>query len=185
MTQPGIEQTRIWAAELHKGQTDKAGEPYMGHIDRVVGHLLEKFPDATEDEITAAYLHDALEDTKLTTDDMRARGYNENVIEMIKIVTKDPTSKLTYAQRIEKIAQSGNRGAIRIKVADNSDNRDPARLAKLPRDMQSLFKQRYGRSEKRLMKALASLAAAASDQPANDRVPRHQLPAQQYQMRKP
>lgn len=118
------------AARLHAGQTDKAGEPYVLHLERVVSRLIQRFPDATEAEIEAAWLHDSLEDTEATPDSLMAAGVSRSAVQIVQAVTR-PDGQ-AYLDWIAELAQSGSLSAVRVKIADNADNRDPDRVAKLP-----------------------------------------------------
>ncbi len=151
---PSIEETKLWIRDLHAGQTDKAGQPYIGHVLRVYENLLRLFPDTSDDTQHAALLHDTIEDCDVDADDLRARGYSEDVVRMVEAVTKDSYGKLTYAERIERLAQSGDVGAIQVKIADLADNSDPARLAVLSADTSASLLKRYSNALDVLHKAL-------------------------------
>lgn len=101
----------------------------------------------------AALLHDVLEDTQYTESDLRALGYTEEVIDTVKLLTRDKSDGKTYIEWVQSIADSGNVRAIRIKLADNEDNSDPKRIAQLPESERSIVK-RYQRSMKILRVAL-------------------------------
>ena len=139
---PNLDETAALAAELHAGQRDKAGEPYLGHLTRVVQNLTRLFPDASEAEQHAAWLHDSIEDTGITADALRARGYGERVIETVEAVTK-PVDTHDYQDWIKTIAASGNISAMRVKLADLSDNADPARLSALPEPRAAMLRAKY------------------------------------------
>ena len=151
---PSLEETAAFAAQLHAGQTDLAGEPYFGHLVRVSRNLSKLFRGATSVERHAAWLHDALEDTDLTIADLRGRGYAPEVIAIVQAVTKNPDGHETYAERIEALAQAGPRGAIKLKIADLTDNLDPVRLSALPADRAAALGKRYRRARDRLLAAL-------------------------------
>ena len=85
---PTLNDTRDWAKVLHAAQTDKLGKPYIGHIDRVVANLERSFADVTDEQIHAAYLHDAMEDCGVTRNILFERGYSERVAQVIELVTK-------------------------------------------------------------------------------------------------
>ncbi len=155
MPHPTVQQTRDWVSRLHADQTDKAGQPYITHLARVVRHLLRLFPKATEAEIHAAWLHDAIEDCDITADTLQARGYTEQTVGIVELVTKDPSDGLTYQQRIEALIATGNQGAMRVKLADLTDNSDPARLALLPEDRAISLGKRYQAALQKLKTALA------------------------------
>lgn len=152
---PTIEETQAWAHDLHHGQTDKAGQPYVEHVMRVHTRLLSLFPDASADVEHAALLHDAIEDCDVTADDLRRRGYTETTIRIVEAVTKRPDGEHTYAERIEHLARSGPMGALQVKIADLSDNSDPVRLALLPEDKSASLGQRYRKALDRLQAALS------------------------------
>jgi len=154
MIMPSIEDTKAWANDLHDGQVDKAGAPYIGHVMRVYAGVREVFPEAGEDVLHAALLHDAIEDCAVTAEDLRARGYSAECIAIVEAVTKNPADGLTYAQRIERLAASGPRGAIQVKISDLMDNSDPARLAALPAETAASLSKRYQKALSRLTDSL-------------------------------
>ncbi|PWC51609.1 hypothetical protein TSA6c_13740 [Azospirillum sp. TSA6c] len=118
-----------FAKTLHQGQLDKAGAPYWKHLERVAHRLIERFPDATKAQLQAALLHDAIEDAGVTADDLRAAGVEEEAITAIRLVSRNLDPEGSYLDWIGRIAASGNVTAIRVKLADNLDNSDPARVA--------------------------------------------------------
>jgi (p)ppGpp synthase/HD superfamily hydrolase len=118
------------AARLHAGQVDKAGAPYIDHLTRVAENLLRRWPDASHAEVAAAWLHDALEDTDATVQSLLAAGVPAEAVEIVQAVTK-PEGAI-YLDWISELASTGPIGAVRVKLADNDDNRDPARVAALP-----------------------------------------------------
>lgn len=126
-----FQETLEFAKTLHHGQVDKAGVPYWMHLERVAHRLVERFPDATKAQIQAALLHDAIEDAGMTADDLRGAGIEEEAIAAIQLVSRNLDPDGTYLDWIGRIAASGNVTAIRVKLADNLDNSDPARVAAL------------------------------------------------------
>ncbi len=145
---PTVEETIEFIKKAHEDQTDKGGNPYWTHLVSVMRRL--KSP--MEDEKLAALLHDIVEDTPISLDQLREMGYSENTIRMVDLLTRKPGSG-TYIEWIRSIAASGNKGAIKIKIADNEDNSDPKRVAQLLPEQRSIAK-RYERSLKILRKAL-------------------------------
>lgn len=100
----------------HQGQTRKfgadAGKPYFVHPARIGN----QFDDPILRD--AGYLHDVLEDTHITEDKLRELGVNEEVIEIVKAVTKRPGEKyFDFIMRIDS-----NMKAKLIKMADLRDN---------------------------------------------------------------
>ncbi|WP_420326081.1 HD domain-containing protein [Mameliella sp.] len=151
---PSLEESAAWAGHWHAAQRDKAGQPYVGHLVRVSRHLVRLFPDASAVERHAAWLHDLLEDTEVTAAELAARGYAPEVIATVQAVTKSPDPELTYAQRIDHLARAGTVSAIRVKLADLSDNSDPDRLAQLPKDKAASLGARYRAAKQRLFEEL-------------------------------
>lgn len=118
------------ATRLHAGQTDKAGHPYVGHLSRVATRLAERWPDASRDEREAAWLHDSLEDTEATEASLLAAGVTPETVRIIRAVTRPHGSE--YLAWIAELAAAGDVSILRVKLSDNADNIDPARVAQLP-----------------------------------------------------
>ena len=153
---PTIEQTKAFVSQRHAGQEYRPGEPYTGHLYRVHDHLRRLFPDASEAVQHAALLHDVLEDTDTTEDELRALGYDDETIEIVRLVTKDPSDGFGYQERIEKvIIGSGNLGAMRVKRADNEDNGDPSLMVHMPPERQKSMMRKYMRARLALDEAIA------------------------------
>ena len=74
------------AFDAHKDQTDKSGMPYVFHPF----HLAESMTD--ELSTVCALLHDVIEDTDITFDDLLSHGFPIEVIEILKLLTHCPTS---------------------------------------------------------------------------------------------
>ncbi|RKS07826.1 HD domain-containing protein [Nocardiopsis sp. Huas11] len=131
------EATRLarWA---HEGQTDKAGRPYAEHVlavrDRLAGH--------GEPAQMAGVLHDVLEDTPLTAEDLRARGCPEVVVTAVEAVTRRPGE--SYDDLVRRAA-ADPLGRL-VKLADNAHNADEARLAALPADQAARLRAKYARA---------------------------------------
>ena len=102
----------------HKDQTDKSGMPYVFHPF----HLAEQMPD--EDTTIVAFLHDVIDDTPYTLDDLRAMGFNEQVLDALALMTHD--KRVPYLDYVAKI--KGNKIARTVKLADLKHNSDLSRL---------------------------------------------------------
>ncbi|MGH1378386.1 MAG: HD domain-containing protein [Alphaproteobacteria bacterium] len=126
-----VENTINLMKTLHHGQTDQSGRPYFFHPIRVSQNVIRLYPDAHEDIILAALLHDTIEDCDIDEAFLESKGYSENCIEMISLVTKDKGGRRSYTQVIDYLILSNNRGAILIKIADNMDNLHPLRVKEL------------------------------------------------------
>lgn len=113
------------AEEKHKGQVDKGGGPYISHPLSVMGMLKD------EPSKMAGVLHDIVEDTPVTLDDLENLGCPEDVLSAIKLVTHADNfdgSDESYMRDIQKIADSGNQIAIDVKWADLTNNMDLSRI---------------------------------------------------------
>ena len=113
-------------AEAHAGQTRKSGEPYITHPVAVAGVLAELGLDV--ETLIAAVLHDTIEDTPLTRDEI-ASQFGEDVAELVDGVTK--LDKLKFRDRQEAAAESFRKmllamsrdlRVIMIKLADRLHN---------------------------------------------------------------
>jgi (p)ppGpp synthase/HD superfamily hydrolase len=106
------------ATRAHQGQVDKAGQPYISHPEFVASQVIG-------DEAKAvAWLHDVVEDTPVTFDDLRAEGLSEAVIEAVAALTKqEGESYETYLERV-----AANPLAKAVKLADLKHNMDTSRL---------------------------------------------------------
>lgn len=104
--------------EAHKEQTDKSGLPYVFHPF----HLADQMPD--EDSTVAALLHDVVEDTQYTLNDLKEIGFSDSVIDAIALMTHD--NSVPYLSYIWKIKE--NRVARMVKQADLHHNSDLSRL---------------------------------------------------------
>jgi (p)ppGpp synthase/HD superfamily hydrolase len=77
-----LDQAVALATELHADTTDKAGRPYIEHPLRVMGMM------GTDVERMIAVLHDVLEDTPVTADELLGRGCPHEVVDAVEILTK-------------------------------------------------------------------------------------------------
>lgn len=111
---------------LFKNIKDKEGQPYIDHLIRVSDKLTDK------NTRIAGLLHDVVEDIpNFTFEDLKELNFNEEVITLVKIVTKDKTKKENYHKRITSIINTNNIEAIKLKYSDMLDNFDENRLNKL------------------------------------------------------
>ena len=102
----------------HINQVDKTGLPYVFHPF----HLAEQMN--SEDEVCLALLHDTVEDSNITFEDLIKEGFNENIINALKLLThNDDTPYMEYIKRIKE-----NPLAKRVKLADLYHNSDLTRL---------------------------------------------------------
>jgi (p)ppGpp synthase/HD superfamily hydrolase len=117
-----IEKAIQIAVEAHKGQTDKAGKPYIFHVLRVM------HAGKTNIEKICGVLHDVIEDTSWTFEQLATVGFSDEVIEVLRCVTKLSEDE-DYEDFIGRIKQ--NPIAIKVKLNDLQDNMDITRFNEL------------------------------------------------------
>ena len=108
------------AFEAHKDQVDKVGIPYVFHPF----HIAEQMTD--EATITVALLHDVVEDTDYTIEDLSNMGFAPEVVEAVALLTHDPA--VPYEEYLIPI--KANPIARAVKLGDLAHNSDPTRLRK-------------------------------------------------------
>ena len=106
------------AFDAHKDQVDRSGVPYIFHPM----HLAEQMTD--EERTCAALLHDVVEDTDLTFEDLAEQGIPETVIAALKLLTHDDA--VPYLEYVGNIKE--NPIAASVKLADLRHNSDLTRL---------------------------------------------------------
>ncbi|MDD3220988.1 MAG: bifunctional (p)ppGpp synthetase/guanosine-3',5'-bis(diphosphate) 3'-pyrophosphohydrolase [Clostridia bacterium] len=106
------------AYDAHHGQVDKTGLPYIYHPI----HLAESMTD--EDSTIVALLHDVIEDTALTLDDLSREGFCEDVLTALTLLTHNPAE--SYMDYVSRLSTSPL--ALRVKLADLRHNSDITRL---------------------------------------------------------
>ena len=115
---PTIERAIEIAATAHTGQRDKAGQAYILHPLRVMLRV------DGEHEQMAAVLHDVVEDTSITIDDLAREGFPIEVLRAIAALTKLPGET-----RLEAAARAAaDPVARKVKLADNAENMDLSRI---------------------------------------------------------
>lgn len=135
-----IERAIEIALLAHKGQKDKSGVEYILHPLRVMER------GETEVEKICGVLHDVVEDIIWTIEDLINEGFSEEVISVIKCLTKE-TDNEDYDEFIERVAKDPI--AVKVKLNDLLDNMDITRLNELSeQDLRRLNK--YLRAYKKL-----------------------------------
>jgi (p)ppGpp synthase/HD superfamily hydrolase len=110
----------------HKEQVDKTGMPYIYHPF----HLAEQMHD--EVSVCAALLHDTVEDTEITFDELTAQGMTDEIVEVVRLLTH--VDGISYMDYVRAIKESGNATAIAIKLADLYHNSDVSRIGKIDKE---------------------------------------------------
>ena len=113
-----LEKAIALAATQHAGQLDKGGQPYILHPLR----LMLQFSNPTLQII--AILHDILEDTSTTAEDLKALGFSAEIIQSIQALTKQ-----TGESRLEAAKRTAlNPLATQVKYVDVADNMNLTRI---------------------------------------------------------
>ena len=109
-----IEDALRLAVEAHDGQKDLDGKPVILH-PMAVG-----LAGCNREEVIAGLLHDVVEDTSFTFEDLLKRGVDEPIVEALRMLTH--TKDMPYEDYVQRIAQSGNDIAIHVKYNDLCHN---------------------------------------------------------------
>lgn len=149
-----LTKTYEFIVQAHAGVLDKGGNAYFLHPLAVMS-LVNEDADATLAMLHAALLHDVVEDTDYTFDDLLSEGFSEEVVELVKLLTKEDGE--TYNQYLDRLIGSGNVGAMKIKLADNTHNSLEERLEYLDEDKQNYLRKKYTKSKARLVEALENV----------------------------
>jgi (p)ppGpp synthase/HD superfamily hydrolase len=106
------------AVEKHRGQVDKAGQPYILHPMRVMCGM------KTEYEMMAAILHDVVEDTDVSLQNLREWGYPAEVVAAVDCLSRrEGESYEDFVARTKT-----NMLAVQVKLGDLRDNMDIRRI---------------------------------------------------------
>lgn len=120
------------AYAAHHGQFDKGGIPYIFHPI----HLAEQMPD--EYTTCAALLHDVVEDTAVTLEEL-AEIFPAEIIEAVRVMTHGKDEPyLDYVRRIK-----GNPIATVVKLADLRHNSDESRMPDASEEKRIHFREKY------------------------------------------
>ncbi len=140
-----LEEAILLAAEAHQGVVDKAGKPYILHPLRMMLKM------KTEAEMMAAVLHDVVEDTGWTLEQLHEKGFPNDVLAAVECLTKrDGEDYTAFVKRAR-----ANQIARQVKIADLEDNMDVRRITDFTqRDAERIAK--YNKAWQLLTKSEAS-----------------------------
>lgn len=111
------------AEKAHRGQTDKFGAPYIGHITRVMNY------GKTYDEKIVGVLHDVIEDCpEISLEYLLKEGFPDHIVFAIGCLTKNPPGQ-EYKEFIRQTEKSTL--AVYVKMNDLQDNMDLTRFKKV------------------------------------------------------
>ncbi|GAA0719411.1 bifunctional (p)ppGpp synthetase/guanosine-3',5'-bis(diphosphate) 3'-pyrophosphohydrolase [Dactylosporangium roseum] len=138
-----VNDARELAYAAHRSQVDKAGRPYFEHVAEVARRLEYHSDEA----VMAGYLHDIVEDTDVTLDQLRAMGFPEAVVRAVDAVTwREGEDYMGLIAR----AAADPLGRL-VKLADNATNSDEARLALLDEATADRLRRKYARAREVLL----------------------------------
>ena len=125
-----------FAQGAHKAQTRDDGSPYHFHCARTLRNAVELFGVTDPCALKAAILHDVIEDTGVTADELSAR-FGAETAQYVQLLSKPPLAPgETYEQRnaryVERLESSGLKDALALKLSDRTDNIDDAHLMPNP-----------------------------------------------------
>ena len=138
-----VQHAMTLAERLHKDQTDKAGEPYLGHLLRV----MEGVRAEGEVAMAAALLHDSIEDAGVTAELLQQWGIPRSVVTVVEALTK--RSGEDYDAFVERVVQAGPT-AMAVKMSDLRDNMNLSRrkaVTEKDRARVEKYRQAYARLE--------------------------------------
>ena len=126
-----------FAENAHREQKRNSGEPYFNHVFATAKNIADLgMPSLL---IAAGLLHDVIEDTFITIDDLKNLGFSKRVCDCVSLLTKDES--LTYDQNIERILSSLD--ACKVKFNDLTHNMMPSRLKSLSAENLSKLSQYF------------------------------------------
>jgi len=115
------------ALDAHAGQEDKAGRPYILHPLTLMLQM------DTEEEMIVAVLHDVVEDSNVTLDELATAGFPPDVLAALALLTHD-TAAVSYDDYIAALLAAdtpAHRLARKVKRADLAHNMDVRRLPEI------------------------------------------------------
>ncbi len=132
--------------EAHKDQVDKSGLPYVFHP----AHVAEQMTD--EATTIVALLHDVVEDTDYTLEDLAAEGFGKDILEAVALMTHE--DDMPYLDYVAKLKD--NPIARAVKLADLAHNSDLSRIGEVDEETRERL-EKY-------KKAMALLKGSIADE---------------------
>lgn len=121
------------AISAHKGQRDRAKNPYILHVMRVVLRC------STERERIVAALHDVVEDSEIIIEDLRKEGFDDGILKSIECITRvdgEPYDQYILRCRSNCLARS-------VKIADVDDHLDCYTPGVVPDEHRIRYRKAY------------------------------------------
>lgn len=146
------------AVHAHAEQVDKAGEPYILHPLRVM------LTQMAELERICAVMHDVVEDSKFTFNELRSIGFSEETIIVLDFLTKRNAE--SYDDFIDRVLL--NETACHVKLADLKDNMDLSRI-KNPTQEDFERVEKYKNAKQKILNVLETLTLRSVPEMRNSR----------------
>ena len=137
-----LERAIAIAAEAHAGQKDRGGAPYILHPIRLMIQM------DSENVMMAAVLHDVVENSVWTLDDLRKEGFSNEVLNAVDCLTHRDKEGEDYWDYIQRAKSDPI--AIKVKLADLEDNLNPDRLNEVTEKDEKRF-DRYRKAQEMLL----------------------------------
>lgn len=138
-----LEKALHLAINNHLGQKDRFDQPYIYHPIRIMMRM------RSDEERIVALLHDLVEDTPISIQDLKKHGFSKEIIKAVDLLTRYP--KQTYDEYIQGMKVSTL--AMRVKIGDLEDNMDPRRFPSIDENAIKRIKK-YSKYHKMLSKWL-------------------------------
>lgn len=135
-----VAKAKALAYALHSEQMDLAGEPYIDHVS-TVALITQRLTDNRESAVAVAWLHDLIEDTDMTLEELARQGFSAQIVEAVNQLTheKGLPYDLYIGDMYSPIAQI-------VKLADLAHNLDTSRFGSRfkssPSDLRRISKYR-------------------------------------------
>ena len=130
-----LDKSLLIVKKIFIDKVDKQGVCYLNHLfyvrDNVESYI----------EKVVGLMHDTMEDTSINADDLRMFGYPEDIINSLSILTKKKGED--YNQYIDKVLNSGDEVAIKVKYVDMTHNLNLKRLNALDKDLKDKLENKY------------------------------------------
>lgn len=143
-----------FAEEKHRGQLDKAGQPYIFHLARVADRVMQ-CSDTTEYAVQVALLHDTLEDTDTTLLEL-INNFGGFVAQSVLTLTREEGEKQSMNPDEYYIQVAKGHTTRIVKLADMEDNLNEDRLSLLDEKTQERLRRKYRPRRKYLLSVHSS-----------------------------
>ena len=145
-----LEKTKVFVAKYFKDKVDKGNNPYMEHLEYVSSH------GRNETEKIIGLLHDLLEDTDVTVEELKIMGFSSFILETLKLLTRNKA--YSYDEYIDQIINSHNESALYIKKIDLEHNMDFTRCPNLDETTREKLQKKYTQNYSKICAALKKVS---------------------------